>query len=260
MILATMLRAMRADAGETRIAAGVSLHPARGDNASDLAKLDAGAALGPTPTSIDSDIAEFGATGIDGRGASSAPLVGATGKSRRKRVFFLHVSKAGGSKINSLARKNGEVQENIGWIGSKCPTLSQCSADVTFAQWENALGSLSPEDLELLFPPRKTESRWLKVLQLRKAEDLVASWFFEQKYGYKVREMAATSFAEYIQPGWSLSSLKRGMMHPILVNLGSDQKRAQLEDFRRPPEVLAAWEQNAIAFLNRFDVITMLEQ
>lgn len=167
----------------------------------------------------------------------------------RKPIFFLHISKSGGTYLNRLAERNGEITETMRWKNSKCESLSQECLDsgVTWIHYEHPMGHLSPEELDTVF-----SGRFITFVQVRQPRSLEESWFKEVKYGYKHEAAKNATFAEYLQDDFkSQCYLKRKNI--LLLFLGGYSLLEELSD------IPSAFNRS-MNYVHQFDVVTVNER
>ncbi|KAL9187621.1 hypothetical protein ACHAXT_005999 [Thalassiosira profunda] len=134
--------------------------------------------------------------------------------STRRPIFFHHVSKAGGTYTNALARRNREQRATLRWKGSPCRYLTdpRC-ANVTFLHYEHSLSELTADERRILFD----EKRYITFTQVRKPVDLERSWLREIQHGYE-KCLHYQTFSEYLLDESKSCRLRRD--HSLLSFLG----------------------------------------
>lgn len=165
----------------------------------------------------------------------------------RKPIFFHHISKAGGSFVNALAMKNGEVHESLRWKESTCRYLTECADNVTFVQFEGPLDGLTAKEYHILF----VEKKYITFTQLRNPRALEESWFHEILHGYQHECAQNKTFAEYTLRQLC-SSLQR--TNSLLQFLGSNSIYGAMANATIPIA-----QHKALSNLELFDFVTVLE-
>ena len=184
----------------------------------------------------------------DPQSSPSTPL-------KRKKIFYHHISKAGGSNVIALANLNGEKAMGLrrNRKNFSCFYLQDCPPEVTFVQLEDSFEKLTPLERSMLFGNNSKDSEWITWTQVRSPASLEESWFREVKYGYRHDCLENRTFLDYIHPDFTdCGSRKR--TPSLLQFLGGR------DIFRSTPENVTSALPKSLETLDLFDVVTVLAE